>query len=239
MKPYELLTFPEPQALARAAAEAWLQKVEAANSQARSHPVALSGGRIARDFFGAIAETAKQRGISLACVHFFWSDERCVPPGHPESNFRLANECLFEPVAVSQDRIHRIHGELPPEEAARQAAVELRQFLSSSAPPLPVLDLIFLGMGEDGHVASLFPDLPAEQANSGEAYLAVTASKPPPQRVTLSYAKIGAAQEVWVLASGPGKEKALQESLQPNGRTPLARVLRMRKETRIFSAVSR
>jgi 6-phosphogluconolactonase len=98
-----------------------------------------------------------------------------------------------------------------------------------------VLDLIFLGMGEDGHVASLFPDALPKILNCASPFLAIENSpKPPPRRISLSYAAIAAAKQVWVLVSGAGKETALRESLRPGGRTPLARVLQLRSRTRIF-----
>jgi len=101
-----------------------------------------------------------------------------------------------------------------------------------------VLDLIFLGMGEDGHVASLFPGAPDEVVRSKSVYLAVVASKPPPRRITISYGTIAAAIQVWVLASGAGKEHALRESMSPNGRTPLARVFQMREKTTLFTDIA-
>ena len=97
-----------------------------------------------------------------------------------------------------------------------------------------MLDLIFLGMGEDGHVASLFPDGREETRQASATYRAVTASKPPPQRITLCYAAIAAAHQVWVLASGSGKQQALQASLSGSNQTPLARVLGSRRQTRIY-----
>lgn len=92
-------------------------------------------------------------------------------------------------------------------------------------------------MGEDGHVASLFPSESEEAMSRGAVFRAVTASKPPPRRITLGYAALAAANEVWVMASGAGKEAALGESLEENGRTPLARLLRLRATTRIFSDI--
>jgi 6-phosphogluconolactonase len=99
------------------------------------------------------------------------------------------------------------------------------------------LDLIFLGMGEDGHVASLFPGEEDEAISSEAVYRAVTAVKPPPRRMTLGYAAIVAATEVWVVASGAGKEGALKESLSPTGKTPLARVLNRRAQTKILTDI--
>ena len=193
MNNFELISFATADELARTVAGKWLDEIEAANRAGKSHCVALSGGRIAQKFFAAVVEQAKAQnwdgGIPslLATVHFFWADERCVPPDDTESNFRLANELLFAPLKISESQIHRIRGELPPETAAAQAAAELRRFASSNANGQPVLDLIFLGMGEDGHVASLFPD-EMEIAGSDKAvYRAVNNSpKPPPNRITLA-----------------------------------------------------
>ena len=98
----------------------------------------------------------------------------------------------------------------------------------------PELDLVFLGMGEDGHVASLFPK-DTEALETPAVYRAVTGPKPPPRRITLGYPALAAAREVWVLASGLGKQEVLQSSLAPSGDTPLARVLKSRSNTEIFT----
>jgi 6-phosphogluconolactonase len=97
--------------------------------------------------------------------------------------------------------------------------------------------LVFLGLGENGHVASLFPEESESEMADPAVYRAVVAVKPPPRRITLGYAALAAARQVWVLASGAGKEDALRDSLAPNGRTPLARVLQRRAQTRIFTDI--
>ena len=102
----------------------------------------------------------------------------------------------------------------------------------------PVLNLIFLGMGEDGHVASLFPGASDEVVRSKSVYVPVVAPKPPPRRITLNLATIAAARQVWVLASGAGKEQALRESLAADGKTPLSRLIRLRQETIIFTDIA-
>ena len=200
--------------------------------------IAISGGRIAKDFFTSVTRVAKERGQSLANLHFFWADERCVPPEHAESNYRSAAELLFAPLQLPPENLHRIRGEAETECAAREAEAELRRFATTSAADQPVLDLVLLGMGEDGHIASLFPGESGDVMSSQAVYRSVTASKPPPRRITLGYAAIAAAREVWVLASGAGKEAALWESLSPDGTTPLARVLRGRERTCIFTDLS-
>src|SRR5438876_12344125 len=98
MKNYELLSFKTPTSLAEAAAEAWIQNIRNGAGSERSSCVALSGGRIAREFFKATVDLARKTTVSLAALHFFWGDERCVPASDPESNFRLAEEWLLRPL---------------------------------------------------------------------------------------------------------------------------------------------
>lgn len=234
----ELTSFGEAHGLAQAAASGLLNAVLSANlSGAALHTVALSGGRISQHFFEAVVETARMGKISLARVHFFWADERCVPPDDAESNYRVARELLFTPLNISKDHIHRVLGEELPDVAAAEAAAELCRIAPLTDAGQPVLDLIFLGMGEDGHVASLFPGEPESVMANLAVYRAVTAAKPPPRRVSLGYAAIAAARQVWVLASGAGKDAALRDSLEPSGLTPLARVIKSRPLTRIFTDI--
>jgi 6-phosphogluconolactonase len=232
---FELISFANADELAARAASAWLDEIAAANYAAKPHCVALSGGRIAQKFFAATVGQAKTRAISFERVHFFWADERCVPPTDAESNFKLANELLFTPLKIAENQIHRLRGEDSPEAAVENAEAELRRLAPLNQNSQPVLDLIFLGMGEDGHVASLFPNSPLQNLDNAVSFLAIKNSpKPPPERISLSYAAIAAAKNVWVLASGDNKDAALRDSLNPNRRTPLARVIQSRPRTRIF-----
>lgn len=237
MTRFDLLKFPTDDDLAQAAASQWLDLLAASKSP--SFSVALSGGRIAKKFFSAVAKSpgAKQK---LERIHFFWGDERCVPPNDPESNFGIANELLLAPLQIPSSQIHRIKGELEPEPAAREAEAQLRRLVAAGQNQngLPVIDLIFLGMGEDGHTASLFPSEPEDARNDPAIYRPVLASKPPPHRITLGYRPIIVARDAWVLASSAGKEAALRESLSPTGATPLARVIQRRLHTKIFSDIT-
>ena len=237
MKNLELQSFPTDQALAQAAANAWLETALESVRANGTFCVALLGGRIVKGFYSSVVEQARGLHCRLNSVHFFWSDERCVPPNDPESNFRVARELLFKPLKLAEGTIHRIRGEADTELAVAAAETELCRVAPLNADGQPVLDLILLGMGEDGHVASLFPGEPTAVMSSRAAYRAVTAVKPPPRRITMGYATIAAAKQVWVLASGLGKEAALRESLGPDAETPLARVLRSRQNTRIFTDV--
>ncbi len=233
MKNVEMIRFAAPDDLARAVATAWLAEIDSARKSGKLHSVALSGGRITQKFFTATVELARAQNISLSHVHFFWADERCVPPNDPESNFKLANELLFRPLNISETQIHRIHGEDSPEQATQIAIEEFNRII-----PGQIFDLIFLGMGEDGHVASLFPGASAEILDTSVPFLVVKNSpKPPPTRISLSYKMLFTATNVWVLASGTGKESALRESVSASGATPLGRVLQHRVATKIFSDV--
>lgn len=224
MKP-DLFSFPDVASLTTAVARQWLDLVAEAARLKAPHRVALAGGRVAGSFMAAAAREAQSRGLKCAGVDFFWGDERCVPPDHPDSNYRLAAAALLKPLGIGPERIHRICGELEPAAAAQAAEAELRAAGPVRPTEQPVLDLVLLGMGEDGHVASLFPDAPPAVLQSQATYLSVTGPKPPPQRVTLSYPAIFAARRVWVLVQGQGKEPALQASLADGCRTPLGRVV--------------
>jgi 6-phosphogluconolactonase len=234
----DLLQFDTAPELARAAAARWLARVETAGAAGRNVLVAVSGGRIAAYFFAATAQASHERGLKLDHVHFFWADERCVPPDDSESNFLLAQRNLLSPLRISDERIHRIRGELAPSSAAKQAAADLVRWCPADPRRFPALDFVFLGMGEDGHVASLFPGEPDAVRNSTDWYRAVAGPKSPTWRVTMSYGLLAAAREVWVLASGPGKEDALRASLAGGGRTPLAWVIQSRSLTRIFTDIA-
>lgn len=233
MSRWEILPYNDAQSLAVAAASRWLDLLAAHHGE--RFCVALSGGRIARDLFIAVTEEAKARATNLNGVEFFWGDERCVQPEHPESNFRAAAELLLAPLGVRKNQVHRIKSETDADFGAAEAEAELCRITPLDPNGQPVLDLIFLGMGEDGHVASLFPGEPDKDSTSTTVYRVVIGPKPPPVRITLGYAAIAAAREVWVMASGAGKEEALRESLKPDGRTPLAHVLRARGHTTIFT----
>ncbi len=234
MNNLELKNFASDVELAEYTAVLWLEQVKKKPAQT----VAISGGTIARLFFQKIAKRAMAEKIFLSDVHFFWADERCVPPTDPESNFALANENLFARLNIQPDKIHRLCGELDQAEAVTHANHEITRVLSPGTLEVPVLDIVFLGLGPDGHVASLFPNARLEVLTSEQPFLSIENSpKPPPKRISLSFAAIAAANEVWVLVSGVGKENALRESISENGKTSLARVLQMRQHTKIFTDV--
>jgi 6-phosphogluconolactonase len=235
MKNFELKSFSGADELARAAAQDWLDLLDRTDG---AHLVAVPGGRIAKNFFRAVAELAGPSSGPLQKADFFWADERCVPPDHPQSNYLTAKDNLFDKMRIAPERIHRLKGELPAGEAVAEAVAAIRRLAPKNAGGVPVLDLIFLGLGEDGHVASLASNVPESVAQSASPFVHIENSpKPPPNRLSMTYPVLAAAQAVWVLASGAGKEEALRQSLA-GATTPLGRVLQSRAQTRIYTDIA-
>lgn len=235
MSDVQFHSFPGPEALAAAAARDWVGCLKA-RDRSRAYSVALAGGRIVKPFYQAVAGQSSP-GL-FENVHFFWGDERCVPPGDSESNFALAHTHLFQPLAIPAACLHRIQGELDPAEAARLAELEMRRTLETHAGSQPVLDQVFLGMGEDGHIASLFPGEPPAAMASAAVYRPVLAPKPPPRRITLGYPALAAARAVWVLASGSGKEPAFRGLRENNLALPIVRVALSRSQLVVYEDIS-
>lgn len=236
---HELLSFRDAAELSRAVATRWvgLLTTMASSGQVAECRFAVLGGRIARAFLKDSAEAFRQSQLDLSGLRMFWGDERCVPPEDMESNYRLAREAFLETAPLAANQVHRIPGELAPEVAAVAAEKALRKEVPTVHAGWPVLDLVFLGMGEDGHVASLFPGAPEALVDSSAVYVPVVGPKPPPDRISLTYGMLRVAREVWVLASGAGKEKALRCSLEQSAKTPLGRVLQSREHTVIFTDI--
>jgi 6-phosphogluconolactonase len=195
---------PDPAALARRAADEFCTACAAALARAGRFATALSGGRTPR----AMLEALASRAIDWPRVHFFWSDERCVPPDDAASNYRMAADALLSRVDVPASNVHRMKGELAPAAGASDYAAELERFFGSS---VTAFDLLFLGLGADGHTASLFPGSPALADRSGSPAIGAPAppGTPSPWRLTLSYASINAARRIAFLVEGSEKADVL------------------------------
>ncbi|MGQ0812216.1 MAG: 6-phosphogluconolactonase [Nitrospiraceae bacterium] len=175
--------------------------------------LALSGGTTPKILYATLAGPEFSKRLDWSRVAFFFGDERCVPPDHPDSNFGMADATLFQPLGISSGHIFRMNGEdSRPEEAARQYEATLRKELRAAAPAWPVFDLLLLGMGEDGHVASLFPETRALEERSR---LVVT--NPAPQgtmRLTMTLGVINHAGNVLLLVTGKNKAGAARAVLE-------------------------
>lgn len=219
---HNILVCDDTAELAREAARRFSELAEMFVASSGRFTVALSGGSTPKAMFSLLAEAPYASSIPWDKIYFFWGDERCVPSDHPDSNYRMTRETLLSKVGVPIDNIHRIQAEDPdPDHAASiYADVILNTFAPKNAPPspsraidFPRFDLIFLGMGADGHTASLFPGSAALKiddrivaANYVEKFKAF--------RITLTASAINSARNIVFLIGGEDKAHALKEVLQ-------------------------
>jgi 6-phosphogluconolactonase len=223
-----LTTCPDGVSVAeRAAAHVTRELGRAREERGVAHLV-LSGGTTPGRTYELLGA---QRG-ALDDVEVWFADERCVGPEDEESNFRLAQETLFQPSGIDPARVHRMLGELGPERGAEAYAEELLGRVATDGEGVPVLDVVVLGIGPDGHVASLFPGAATLDAAADAVCLGVENSpKPPPQRITLSLPVLRAARGCVLLATGAGKADAVNAMLAEPSRHVPASLLRRERLT--------
>lgn len=202
----ELQVYTDSAALARAAAEHFVGLAERSISLNKRFSVALSGGNTPRSMYRLLATPEFSNRVEWKHVHLFWGDERCVPPDHHESNYAMAWESFIDHVPISMDNIHRTLGEVDPIVAAESYEQELKDHFKSKTPRF---DLVLLGVGEDGHTASLFPGSAAAQEATR---LAVAVQHPITNawRVTLTFLSINCAANVTFMVSGSSKAQILR-----------------------------
>lgn len=196
--------------MADAAARQIVERGQAAIDERGAFSIALSGGSTPRELHRRLAAPPLSRQIDWSRVHVWFGDERCVPPDDPDSNYRMAAETLLSHVGVPAHQIHRMKGELPPEEAAAAYEQELRDAFGANPP---CLDVILLGMGDNGHTASLFPGLTAvhEQRRWVMAEYVAEVSM---WRLTLTPPVLNLGREVMFLVTGAGKASMLHDVLE-------------------------
>jgi len=213
----ELAVLPDAHRLADAAAHRFVSAANAAIQARGEFTVALSGGSTPRQVYARLATEPFVSGLDWSRVHILWGDERCVPPEHESSNYRMARETLLDHVPVPGANIHRIRGEDDPAEAAATYERVLRTVLRTpSGPPRTDaafrLDLVLLGLGEDGHTASLFPGAGSLRATA-EWVAAEYVHEVSMWRVTLTATVINAAAEVAFIVSGERKAAIVRKVL--------------------------
>jgi 6-phosphogluconolactonase len=209
--------FPTGAELAAAAAERIVAAAAAAIDATESFSIALSGGSTPHTLFALLATPEYASRVQWSRVQLFWGDERCVPPDDETSNYRMARETLLDHVPVRPANIHRIRGEDPPETAAAAYGHELREaFETPAGPPRAApgsrFDLVLLGLGTNGHTASLFPHLQAVRERTRWA-MAEHVDMLQMWRVTLTPLILNQAAEVLFLVSGPEKAAILRRVL--------------------------
>ena len=210
-----------PELLADAAAARLVVQLSDAQAARGSASVVLTGGRIAGQLYQAVRALPARDAVDWSRVEFWWGDERFLPAGHPERNETLARSELLDWLALDPVRVHPMYpsdgpdGDDPDAAAARYAE-ELARAARPDSAPLPHFDVVLLGVGEEGHVASVFPEMPA--AYEHRPVTAVRGCpKPPPMRISLTLPAINTAEEVWLMATGDAKAAAVGMALSGAG----------------------
>lgn len=204
--------FPDLNSLVASAAEQVVTLAGAAIAARGRFAIGLSGGSTPCPLYELLASPAFASRIDWTNVHVFWGDERCVPPDHPDSNYRMARETLLDHVPLPPDNIHRLAGELDPATAAADYEAHLRAFFAGDGEAGPRFDLLLLGMGDDAHTASLFPGTAA--LGETERWAAANyVEKLDAWRLTLTPPALNAAAEIMVLVSGASKADAFHAVL--------------------------
>jgi 6-phosphogluconolactonase len=203
---------PTPEATARAAAQLFTDaavKAAAARGIAR---IAISGGTTPKAMFALLASPAEPflKQVPWDKLELYWVDERCVPPGDAESNYRMTKEALLSKVPLAAERVHRMEGELEPEVAAARYEAVIRNTFRLEGAETPTFDLVQLGMGDDGHTASLFPHTDALNEMS---HIVVPNHVPQKDtwRITLTWPVINQGREVAFLIEGAAKTQVLHD----------------------------
>jgi 6-phosphogluconolactonase len=215
----EILVYPDLEDLSRNVAEEFVRLVEQAVRSSGRFTVALSGGETPQRLYQLLPEAAYSERVPWKSVHFFWGDERCVPPEHSESNYRMARELLLARIPVPEENVRRMAGEKQPQVAAAEYEQTLIDFFRLTPGEWPRFDLMLMGIGEDGHTASLFPENDALR-NQEKLVLAPYVEKLKAHRLTLILPVINHAANIWFLVSGASKATVMTEIFKANSGTP-------------------
>ena len=202
--------------VAAAALDAVVEAISTAVAERGAAGLALAGGSTPLTLYRRLAEV---ESIDWAAVHVFWGDERLVPPDDPASHYRAAHEALLSRVPIPEDNVHRVRTELPAPSAVADYAEQLRTFAQQydlgCPSPWPRFDVVLLGLGEDGHTASLFPGSPADSIVPVQAVTADYQGRPA-ERLTLTPCVFAHARRVFFLVSGAAKAEAVAAALGPD-----------------------
>jgi 6-phosphogluconolactonase len=201
--------------VSRRAADLFLRLAREADARYRAFTVALSGGSTPKGLYARLAQEPYRTEVPWNLIHVFWGDERCVPPDHADSNYKLAYDALLSQVALPETNIHRVPTDTGDcAQAAADYAQELVTFFGLEGRALPHFDLLLLGVGDDGHTASLFPGQPALDEREALVVASPPGRLPPPvDRVTLTLPVLNAARHVVFLATGAGKREIVARIL--------------------------
>jgi 6-phosphogluconolactonase len=213
----EVIVVPDREALADTSAALIERILIEASKSAELASVALAGGTTPEVTYRHLAS----RPVPWRCLQVFFSDERCVPPEDEASNYHLAERAILDRIPLRPRQVHRIRGEIEPKRAAVEAEAAMHEHLTGR---LPALDLMLLGVGADGHVASLFPNSPELEIDD-RLYVPVhRLEMPHPYRVSVTLPVINAAKHIVVMAAGEEKAPAVAKALAGDASIPAGRL---------------
>jgi 6-phosphogluconolactonase len=209
IQPPVIEIFPDLDALVAAAADRIVALLGKVLAEKPTAALALTGGKTPAPIYQLLATNAYQNRIDWTNLHFFWGDERCVPPDSPDSNYGMAHGAMLSKIDLQPDHVHRIRGEEEPSQAAELYEQEIIKYFSGT--PVPSFDLTLLGMGEDGHTASLFPGVEWD----AEKYVVHTQMpKTQSYRISLTPKLLNASSHIVFIVSGSNKAAALASVLE-------------------------
>lgn len=214
-----VLVHADKNALAAALAARFITKVVDLLDQQTLVHVALTGGSVGIAVLAAINNSPARDTINWARVAVWWSDERWLPAGDPERNDTQARAALLDQVGLLPENVHYCPAPSPTmtlEDAAARYAIELAE-ADHSGSDIPTIDIMFLGVGPDGHIASLFPNLPGIRVQSGTVITVRNSPKPPPERLSLTLGAINRSARIWIALAGADKATALGLALAGAG----------------------
>jgi 6-phosphogluconolactonase len=235
-----VMVVPDADILASAVAARLVVRIIDAQAERGWANVVLTGGRIAAKVLRSVRELPASDAIDWTRIDLWWGDERFLPAGDPERNETQARDALLDALPLEPDQVHAMPAADGPDgDDAEAAAARYARALADAAARqggdsrLPHFDVLMLGVGEDGHVASIFPGHPVMQATGSTASVH-DSPKPPPTRITLTMPAIQTADEVWLVAAGPDKADAVAQALGGTAREPLPAALAAGTERTIW-----
>ncbi|MBG0563578.1 6-phosphogluconolactonase [Actinoplanes aureus] len=209
-----VVVVPDADILASTVAARLAIKIIDAQAVHGSASVVLTGGRVAAKVLRAVRDLPGSAAIDWSRVDLWWGDERFLPGGDPDRNETQAREALLDKLPLDPARVHAMPASDGPD--GDDAGAAAARYADELGTPLPRFDVLMLGVGEDGHVASLFPEHPVLQ-ETGATAAVHNSPKPPPTRVTLTLSTIQSADEVWLIAAGPDKAAPVGVALEGGG----------------------
>lgn len=211
-----VVVVPDADVLAATVASRLVAKIVDAQAERGGASIVLTGGRIAAKVLRTVGELPAAAAIDWSRVDLWWGDERFLPPGDPDRNETQARAALLDALPLDPARVHAM-----PADTGQGAETAAAAYAAELGATLPPFDVLMLGVGEDGHVASLFPEHPVLQ-ETGTTAAVHNSPKPPPTRITLTMPTIQTADEVWLIAAGPDKTDAVGAALNGDKSKPAA-----------------